>query len=229
MAYLQIILQKEKNNFMKKMLIGIGIVIFFLIIPFRYVNLNTEEMSANKVAYDKTLPSIAYGCTVSQQFVPQYNQVKSLKIVIREIACDMSQGYLQACILDSEENLVLKKQIPLTEVTSTGWFSVFSDIELVAGENYYLNLDVIDVLDNGPGLAFYPSRIAAAKEEEGQELTHAGVTVENGCLKVSFEYLKPLHKFDYLAYYLFAIFIVVFGITSVNKVKERGKRWEQHP
>lgn len=207
---------------MKKMLIGIGIIIFFLILPFRFININTNEISTNRVAYDRTLPSVAHGNTVSQQFVPQYNNIKSLKIAIREIACDMSQGYLQACILDSEQNLVLEEKIPLTEIASFGWCSIFYDIELIAGKTYYLNIDAVDTLDDGPGLSFYTMPNAACREEEGQELTYAGTKVEAGNLKINFEYLKPLHRLDYLAYYLFTIFIVVFLATSINKI--RGKK-----
>lgn len=211
---------EREDYFMKKILIGMGIVFFFLIIPFHYLNFNTNEMSTNKVAYDSSFQSIAHGNTVSQQFVPQYNHIKSLKIVIREIACDMSQGYLQACILDSGKNLVREEKIPLAEVVSTGWRSIFSEVNLIKGQTYYLNLNVVDTLDHGPGLAFYPTLIAASKEEEGQELTYAGVLVENGCLKVSFEYEKPLYKSDYLAYYLFVIFISSFFIVNIKKIGE---------
>ena len=202
---------------MKKILIGMGIILFFLILPFRFINFNTNEISTNKVAYDKTLPSIAHGNTVSQQFVPQYNNIKSLKIAVREMACDISQGYLQACILDSEKNFVLEEKIPLTELASPGWRLIFSDIELIAGETYYLNLDAVDVPDGGPGLSYYTMLNAASREEEGQELTYAGSKVECGNLKINFEYLKPLDKFDYLAYYLFAIFMVSFIITNLKR------------
>lgn len=215
-VYINNITEREEC-FMKKIMIGIGIIIVFLIIPFRYIDLNTEEKSTNKVAYDKTLPSIAHGCTVSQQFVPQYNHIKSLKIAIREMACDMSQGYLQVCILDSGKDLMREEKILLSELASTGWHMILSDVDLIAGETYYLNIDAVDVLDNGPGLSFYPSLIATSKEEEGQELMHAGSVLENGCLKISFEYLKPLNKLDYLAYYLFAIFMVSFIITNLKR------------
>lgn len=204
---------------MKKMLIGIGIVIFFLIIPVDNIKFNTYETSVNKVAYDETFPSIAHGNTVSQQFVPQYNCIKKLEICLREVKGDSSQGYLQFCILDSKKKYVYEEKIPLTEMASPGWYTIFSDIELLAGETYYLNIDVVDTLDDGPGLAFFTAPNAAAREEEGQVLTYAGFPVENGALKVSFEYLKPLLKFDYLTYYLFAIFIVIFLVAKVNKIR----------
>lgn len=210
---------ERESYFMKKMLIGTGIMIFFLIIPVDLINFNTHEMSINKVAYDETFPSIAHGNTVSQQFVPQYNQIKNLEIYVREVNCDVSQGYLRFCILDAEKEDVYEIKVPLTEMPSPGWYTIFSDIELIAGETYYLNVDAIDVLDDGPGLAFFTAINTESREEEGQELTYAGFVVENGNLKVSFEYLKPLHKFDYLAYYFFAIFIVSFLVAKMNKIR----------
>lgn len=212
---------------MKKILMGIGIIIFFLILPFQYINFNTSEMSTNKVAYDRSFHSIAHGNVVSQQFIPQYNYIKSLKICVREVQCDMSQGYLQSCILDSEENVIYEGALPLAELGATGWHTIFTDVELNAGQTYYLNMNIVDALDDGPKLSFYTAFNAASIEEKGQVLIYAGAPVENGVLKVSFEYLKPLYKFDYLAYYFFTIFIVIFLITNMNKIRgEMG--WEQH-
>lgn len=218
-AYSNNITEREEC-FMKKMLIGIGIVILFLIFPFHYMNFNTNIMSTNKVAYDRTLSSIANECTVSQQFVPQYNYIKKLDICVREINCNLSQGYLQSRILDSEKNVIYQGELPLTELASVGWRTIFNDIELVAGKTYYLNIDTVDALDGGPGLSFYTAFNAASEEEKGQVLTHAGTPVGNGALKVSFEYLKPLYRFEYLAYYLFAIFIVSFLVTKMNKIRK---------
>lgn len=219
---------ERESCFMKKILVGIGIVLLFFIIPIESLNFTTREISINKAAYDETFPCIAHGNTVSQQFVPQYNYIKKLEICIREVKCDVSQGYLQFCILDAEKERVYEAEISLAEMPSPGWYTVFSDIELMAGKIYYLNIDAVDVLDEGPGLAFFTVINAECREEEGQELTYAGFNVENGKLKVSFEYIKPLDKFDYLAYYLFAIFIVVFGIAKVKGIRRGELGWEQH-
>ena len=100
-------------------------------------------------------------------------------------------------------------------MASPGWYAVFSELELIAGETYYLTVDAMETQDDGPGLGFFTSVDTAGREEEGQELTYAGFKVENGNLKISFEYLKPLQKFDYLAYYFFVIFIV----AKILKVK----------
>ena len=122
---------------MKKMLIGIGIVIFFLIIPVDNIKFNTYETSVNKVAYDETFPSIAHGNTVSQQFVPQYNCIKKMEICLREVKGDSSQGYLQFCILDSKKKYVYEEKIPLTEMASPGWYTIFSDIFQDLTINYF--------------------------------------------------------------------------------------------
>lgn len=195
---------------MKKMLIGIGIIIAFLFIPTDLINFSTEELSINKVAYDESFPSIAHGYTISQKFVPQYNHVKSLKVYVREIQCDISQGWLQCSILDSGENIICQEKLSLAEVISPGWYTIFEEVELTKGEMYYLNINTVGSLDDGPSLSFYTTLNAASKEEEGQKLFYAGFPIENCTLKVSFEYLKPLHRFEYLAYYFFAIFLLFF-------------------
>lgn len=206
---------------MKKILIGIGIISFFLIIPIEFLGFSTCEISINKIAYDETFPSIAHGNTVSQQFVPQFNYIKRLEIYVREVNCDVSQGYLQFCILDAEKETVYEEKVALTELVSPGWYTVFSDLELVGGKTYYLNIDAVDALDDGPGLGFYTVSNAEAKEEEGQMLYYGGFPIENCTLEVAFEYLKPLYKFDYLAYYLFVLFIFAFLVTKcIMKVEK---------
>lgn len=208
---------------MKKILIGMGVVIFFLVFPIHFININTYEISTNKVAYDTKLPSIAHGRTVSQQFVPQYDDIESISICIREMACDMSSGYLNACIGDSEENVVWKEKVPLSQLVSLGWNPIFSNIQLTAGNTYYLNVEAVDTIDDGPVLSFYTTLIAAAKEEEGQRLTYDGSPIDNSTMKIKFEYAKPLNRWDYLAYYLFAVFVTAFFITNIKtRVKNRS-------
>ena len=207
---------------MKKILIGMGIVIFFLVFPIHYIKINTYETSTNKVAYDTKLPSVAYGRMVSQQFVPQYDDVESISICIREMACDMSNGYLNSCILDSEENVVWEEKIPLSQFVSLGWNPIVYNIQLTAGNTYYLNVEAVDTIDDGPVLSFYTTYIAAAKEEEGQRLTYDGAVMDNSTMKIKFEYAKPLNRWNYLPYYLFSVFVVFFlSINIKNKVKNR--------
>lgn len=202
---------------MKKMLIGIGIVILFLIIPVDNIKFYNYETSVNKAAYDETFPGITHGNTVSQGFIPQYDYIKKIEIYIREVKGESRQGYWKFSILDSKKEPVYEEKISLTELASPGWYTVFSEIELMAGESYYLNIDAVDTLDAGPGLAIFTVPDAAAQEEEGQVLTYGEFPIENGTLKISFEYLKPLNRLDYLVFYLFAIFMVSFIITNLKR------------
>lgn len=218
---------------MKKILINIGIMLIafmlFFILPLDSVALSTNKVSKNKIAFDKSFPSVAHGYTVSQQFVPQYDYIKNLKICVREINCDTSQGYIQSSILDSNQNILYQGQLPLTELTYTGWYTVLTDIELHAGETYYLNVDTINALDDGPTLSFYTELNAASTEEEGQALTYASFPVENCVFKVFFEYQIPLNKFDYFGYYLFAAFLISLFITnSISLITAYQKRSKSH-
>ncbi len=205
---------------MKKLLTLIGLLLsvaFFLLIP--TTTIKADVRSQNEIAYDKSFPSIAHGFTVSQQFIPQYSHIENLNICIRELKCDTSQGYLLANILDSTQNTVYQNKLSLSEITGTGWQTVLSDIKLKENETYYLTLDAVDVIDDGPTISYYTENNAANKEEVEQTMTYAGSIVTNGVLKTAFEYVVPLSKADYLAYYFF--FILVIAIVISRRVNTR--------
>ncbi len=196
---------------MKKILTLIGLlatIAFFYAVPTQ--SIKTSVLSENAVAYDQPFPSIAHGFTLSQQFIPQYDYIDSINIYIRELNCDINQGYVSACILDENQAILYRNRIALSELNSYGWQIILSNLTLSAGETYYLTLDAVDTIDNGPTIAFYTETNAASKEELEQVLTYATFPVENASLKLSFEYKVPLNKFDYLGYYLFALFLLTF-------------------
>ncbi len=203
---------------MKKLLILIGLlatIVFFYAVPTQ--SIKTSVLSENAIAYDQPFPSIAHGFTLSQQFIPQYDYIDSINIYIRELNCDSNQGYVSACILDENQAILYQNRIALNELNSYGWQIILSNLTLSADETYYLTLDAVDTIDDGPTIAFYTETNAASKEELEQVLTYATFPVENASLKLSFEYKVPLNKFEFLSYYIFFIFIITFICSNLYK------------
>lgn len=202
---------------MKKIIITlIGIIttiVLFLFVPIS--SIQTSILSNNAIAYDQPFPSIAHGFTLSQPFVAQYDYIDSLKIYIREMNCDTKQGYLLACILDDKQTTIYQNKLALSEITNFGWQTILSDLNLSSDKVYYLTLNTIDALDDGPTIAFYTDIHAASKEELNQTLTYATFPVENASLKLSFEYKVPISKFDSLCYYIFMVFIITFICSNL--------------
>ena len=210
---------------MKKTAINVGIVAvilgILLLIPTDILPVTRVLFSQNKIAYDTALPSIAGGRVVSQKFVPQFDSVESIKICVRGMNCDMSQGYVLASIYDAEDNFVCEEKLPLSEITSFGWHRVINEIKLNAGETYRIDVEVVEGYDDGPNISYYNVPNVACIEQDGQEMTYNGATIDGGVLKMYFEYNVPVTKLDYVVYYFFVIFIVGFAVTRIKKAKNK--------
>lgn len=196
---------------------GAVTVAFFCIVPVAAIR-NTV-ISENQIAYEKAILSIAYNYQVSQPFIPQYDYIEQIEICVNTSECDKSQGYLMVCILDSSSVKLYESTVSLADMPNYGWISVISNIQLKAGEQYYLTLDAVDTIDNGPAISFYPESVAASEEEKDQILSYVDVPIGQAVLKARFQYGVELSKTDYIAYYLFLSFAVfmIFSRFSLRK------------
>ena len=112
-VYLNNIAEREEY-FMKKILIGMGIILFFLVLPLHCLKVNTYVTSTNKVAYDRTLSSIAQGSIVSQQFVPQFSGIKKLDISFNGVKIQAADPFLikkSTQAMDTETLIIRGKRI----------------------------------------------------------------------------------------------------------------------
>lgn len=205
---------------MKKNIIIIWIlatIAFFCIVPLDFIRNTT--ISDNQVSYEQPIPSISHGYQLSQAFTPQHDYIESIQIYVNTLECSKAQGSLTARILDSSHNAVYEETTNLSELPDYGCQEIIKNISLNAGDTYYLTLDAVDTIDDGPVILFYPTEIAASKEEENQQLTYAGFPIENSVLKITFQYGVPLCKADYIAYYLFISLLTAIIISKIHPVK----------
>ncbi|MDE7478776.1 MAG: hypothetical protein K2M91_12675, partial [Lachnospiraceae bacterium] len=63
--------------------------------------IRTTVLSTNQVAYEQPVPSVAHGYVLSQQFIPQYDDMKRIEVYINALNCDKAQGFLHVQILDA--------------------------------------------------------------------------------------------------------------------------------
>ena len=212
---------ERHNDQMKKMIAIIWIIMtvtFFCIVPM--TTIRNTVISENQVSYDQTIPSIAHGYQLIQQFVPQFDDIEHIDIYVNALECDKNNGYILGEIRDSDQTLIYKKKIALSDLPDYGWISIVSDIGLQAGETYYLFLDAIDTIDDGPKISFYASEVAASEEEKEQMFTYAAFPLENSMLKARFQYGIELPKTDYIVYYLFLSFVIFMILSRFPLRKE---------
>lgn len=190
------------------------ITIFIFAAPYF---VRTTVLSKNKVAYERPFPSVAHGYTLSQQFTPLYDKIESIEIYVNALNCDVAQGVVRVNILDSELLSVYENEILLSELPQYGWLEIARSIQLRPEDNYYLTIEAIGTVDDGPTFSFYPTGIAAGEEESGCILYYVGLPLEDSVLKISFRYSVPVAAAEYIVYCLFLLFIVCFMIDKIYK------------
>jgi hypothetical protein len=202
----------------KYCLLIIFTICFVLIIPLRFIK--RTETSANKPGHEMSIPTVAYGYLISQQIVPNYDYIDSIVLCINSLNCDTSQGSLSIHLLDFDMNAVYENNIPLSELPTYGWFDAIKNVTVSSGDTYYLTVETIDCIDDGPAISYFRSNTAAAAEEENHQLTYAYLPLDDCVLKLRIIYDEPLSRPEYIVYYIFILFIASFLYTNIVKKHE---------
>lgn len=197
--------------------ISILVIAVFLLTAPSFVK--TTVLSKNRVAYEKPMTSVAHGYLLSQQFVPQYDDVEMIEIYVNALNCDVTQGAVRVNVLDAELTSVYENDILLSELPGYGRTEAVKDLRLQSGRTYYLTIEAVDTIDDGPSFSYYPTGIAAGTEQSGCTLSYAGLPLENSVLRVSFCYSVPAASADYIVYCLFLIFVVCFLTEAALKLR----------
>ncbi len=203
---------------MKKIYLSATVLSTAAAILFLYIApqlIRTDILSENKVSYEQPVPSVACGRILSQQFVPQYEQIKSIDVYINALSCSRDEGALHVKITDSSEEVLYDQNLPLSMLPAYGMTPVVKNVTLAVGNTYHLSIEAVDTLDDGPAISFFPNEIAANKEESGGRLTYAGQCLTNSVLRAAFRYSVPLAPVNYLAYCLFIAFFIFLCLEGV--------------
>lgn len=208
-----------KKNFVSLLIIIAGTLAIILFVCLAPTLIRTTISSENQVSYDQPIPSVAHGYVLSQQFTPQHEQIQSLEIYTNSLACDKTQGYLSARILDSNHEVLYENQIPLSQLPDYGLSTILKDMKLQTMKTYELALEAIDTTDDGPAISFYPTTLAASTEENNASLFYAGLPMENSVLRIVFHYSIPLSAVNIVIYCLFILFLTAFAVELCNFYK----------
>lgn len=199
----------------KYVLLVLFTLIFLLIIPLR--GIYRTEVSSNKPGHEMPIPSMSYGYQIAQELCPLNDYIDSLLLYIKSLNCETNQGYLSIHLLDSNLTSVYENNIPLSELPTYGWFEAVSDVEVVARNTYYLTVETIDAVDDGPVISYFRGDNAESCEEEGGQLTYAYLPLDECTLKLRIIYNVGLSRYEYVVYYVFILFIISFVYKKLSR------------
>ncbi|MDE6363753.1 MAG: hypothetical protein K2L86_05735 [Lachnospiraceae bacterium] len=202
-----------KKIYISASILTVAAVIIFLCMAPHLIR--TSIVSENKVSYEQPVPSVAHGLILSQQFVPQYEQIESIDVYINALSCSREEGSLCVKITGGSAEVLYDNKLPLAMLPEYGMTSIVKDVTLAAGDTYNLTIEAVDTLDDGPAISFFPNEIAANEEECRGGLTYAGQLLENAVLRAAFRYSVPLSPINYLPYCLFIAFVIFLCMESL--------------
>lgn len=168
--------------------------------------------SKSGTAYEQKVDSVAFGFKLEQKFMPQYEKLDAVRVHIDAAGCAKDVGALQVRILDEKGEEVFMTELPIADLPQYGWVEVPVQIQMTPGRPGTLILESVGCVDNGPKISFLDARLAAATEQQGFSLVYAGMDVEHSALQAAFVYAVPIECYEYLAYYMFGLFLMFLVI-----------------
>lgn len=215
-------MKSKKKIFLTGYIIVVGIVVLWMGL---HKEMTREVLSDNRVAYEQKVDSVAFGYQLAQTFRPQYEGLQQISIYVDTNSCVRENGVLRFSILDDTKEVVMVKDIMLSELPSYGWYTVVIEQPLIPDEEYQLILESIDCVDLGPKISFYDAKLAAAQEEKGETLTYAGVEVSNAALRIRFTYEVPVAEYVYAIYFIFGL---LMGAIILNILESKGGTYAEN-
>lgn len=166
-------------------------------------------LSRTGPAYEQKVDSVAFGFSLKQPFVPQYERIDTIKVHVDTSGCAKETGELQISILDENDKQAALAAIPISALPQYGWADARVNAKLACGQRYTLVLESVGCVDNGPKITFLDSRLAASAEQNGFNLEYAGMDVAYSALKAQFVYEVPIKMYEYSAYYAFGMMMML--------------------
>lgn len=169
-------------------------------------------VSESGTAYEQKVDLVAFGYRLEQRFVPQYENLDTVKIHVDAAECSRDCGALQVSILDADGIALFLTEIPVSDLPLYGWVEIPVCTQLAPGCVSTFQVESIGCVDYGPRISFLDARLAATPEQEGFSMVFAGMEAENSVLRMAFRYAVPIEPYEYIVYGIFGLFLLILTI-----------------
>ena len=180
--------------------------------------LKDEKISSTAADYSQNAGPIGEVAAI-QEFVPQYDHIKSIGVDIGKLNGQANQGTLFLHFFD--ENLVEFAKVPqdISQMRDGELTDIPVDMVLEAGKRYYLSIQCEDYGDMPPVLHY--RSLAGNGPSENLHFYYGPVVIEDASANIRYIYRIPLNLVQIL-FYDSLIFLLGVIIYSLLGKSDRG-------
>lgn len=195
--------------------IGIFTLCYYL---FPYQGLRYGSEAFLPVVNEHSLVELNENTTVSQKFKSDNIHLKGLKYYIIKGETETS-GSLHVSIMDDDNNLLLEREVPFTDIVNAEWYSDYFSLTLEKNHTYQINISAEKCVNNN-----YPYLVIMLNHEQNSPNIAAYQNNEslNGNVLISYEFAKLNSTYiNVVVVLLFALSLitVIFTISIYSNQK----------
>lgn len=162
----------------KTVYIGIGIFMTLTIILVVLIGgFREERVSHNGGEALSRTPDLQEGTRVVQEFIPQFDYLRSISIDLDLKGNSVSEGNLHFSLRNMEGKLLCSREYPLSEFTDGGFFRIPVKRAVRVGDIYQWEVFVTEPGDAAPAL--YCTAPGVVSPSENVKMTVGGETCDN--------------------------------------------------
>lgn len=204
--------QTHNNTGTKTLTTGIIIIALLVCLaiwPVGILHNNKTSQPGNE--YNHLTESLTGGIYAVQEFIPQYQYLEKLAIIVDVNAMTSDAGYLQLVVYDKNQTTLYAEQIPVSELKSYQDYIAEVNLKLQKGETYFYSLQAFDTDGEGPK-AVYRSMSRVGAPEEVSLSYFGSAQLPDAASMVRFIYRTGLTWYQILIYDGFILFIACLAL-----------------
>lgn len=154
-----------------------------------------------------------------QTFIPEFDDLRSISLMIDRQADMADQGCVVVTVYDSEGNELGSDQKDIINMKSNKQETYLIDTKVVPGNTYYFSVQAIGIGEVGPALVYRAMPID--RITENISLQYDGAVLENSSTACAYTYVMPVTKMQMIEFVVFGMVLcaVIWNMVEVVKRK----------
>lgn len=206
------------EKFIKYIIGFITLALILLVWPYGIIKSDTTSRS---IAEDeKSTGNITWDMPVIQEFVPQYDFIKSIEISLDRNNGESVRGRFYFKVFDSNLELVKTYEMNIVDLEDNSFTEMPLNIFVESGQTYYFRIEVKYEGEIPPRLRY--RTLSGAGPVENRTFYYGNDVMEDASASVRYNYKQDLRVSQILAYDSFLVLAALYLLSCLRK-KYAGK------
>lgn len=218
-------LEAIKKDKRKWAVLAVMFLCFVYVWP--YGGIHDEKISRTAADYSQNTGGIGEIAAI-QEFVPQYDRIKSVGVDIGKLDGRANQGTLSLDFFDGQLNQFAHFTYAVADMNDGTLTDIQVNLPVKAGERYFLSVQCVDYGETPPVLHY--RSLSGNGPQENLHFYYGPAVIEDASANIRYIYEIPLNAGQILFYDSLILFLgaaVMYVLDSGKKSKET-KRFQKH-